>query len=423
MSRPVLSVRADGVVCFGDVQLWGWGFWGALKSTALFWVALMWGHTAGTISTASPGHCNPPPSPGLMREVADLAAMAIAPTTRRTYKTGERKFTQFCVLQRWTPMPATDRMLSCFAAHLTQSVQPQTIHVYMAAVRNMHLEAEFQDPTMNALPLPRVMRGIKRTATDPAIQRTRLPITIDLLRKLLNQLSLDQRRHQQDKCMLKAAMALAFFGFLRCAEFTAPPAGFDPATHATRQDVTLDVTQGRIYIRFHIKQSKTDQFRQGHAVIIGSTTSQPCPVATLLAYFTVCPSDAADALFRDRSGRPLIRQALTEELRQILPLTGTPNSRDYAGHSFRIGAATTAAIAGTPDWLIMAMGRWRSDSVLRYIRTTDTDMAQLIQSYQRYKRINKPMEVCKNPPRGHTTHTYACTHTADCLEQHSNLLC
>ncbi|XP_065199234.1 uncharacterized protein LOC135830933 [Sycon ciliatum] len=256
--------------------------------------------------------------------------MAIAPTTRRTYTTGERKFTQFCALQRWTPMPATDTMLSCFAAHLTQSVQPQTIHVYMAAVRNMHLEAGFRDPTMNALLLPRVMRGIKRTVTDPATQRTRLPITIDLLRKLLNQLSLDQRRHQQDKCMLKAAMVLAFFGFLRCAEFTAPPAGFDPATHATRQDVTLDVTQGRTYIRFYIKQSKTDQFRQGHAVIIDSTTSQPCPVAALLAYFTVCPSDAADALFRYRSGRPLTRQALTEELRQLLPLTGTPNSRDYA---------------------------------------------------------------------------------------------
>ena len=54
MSRPVLSVRADGVVCFGDVQLWGWGFWGALKSTALFWVALMWGHTVLTSSLSSP---------------------------------------------------------------------------------------------------------------------------------------------------------------------------------------------------------------------------------------------------------------------------------------------------------------------------------------------------------------------------------
>ena len=220
---------------------------------------------AGTIGTASPGHCNPPPSPGLMQEVADLAAMAIAPTTRRTYTTGERKFTQFCALQRWTSMPATDTMPSCVAAHLTQSVQPQTIHVYMAAVRNMHLEAGFRDPTMNALLPPRVMQGIKRTATDPAIQRTRLPITIDLLRKLTNQLSLDRRRHQQDKGMLKAAMVLAFFGFLRCAEFTAPPAGFDPATHATRQDVTLDVTLGRTCIRFHIKQSKTDQLRQGHA--------------------------------------------------------------------------------------------------------------------------------------------------------------
>ena len=31
MSRPVLSVRADGVVCFGDVQLWGWGFWGGAE--------------------------------------------------------------------------------------------------------------------------------------------------------------------------------------------------------------------------------------------------------------------------------------------------------------------------------------------------------------------------------------------------------
>ena len=133
----------------------------------------------------------------------------------------------------------------------------------------------------------------------------------------------------------------------------------------------------------HISASTSSNRRRTNFVramqIIGSTTSQPCPVAALLAYFTVCPSDATDAFFRYRPGRPLTRQALTEELRQLLPLTGTPNSRDYAGHSFRIGAATTAAMAGTPDWLIRAMGRWRSDSVLRYIRTTDTDMGQLTQ--------------------------------------------
>ena len=70
MSRPVLSVRADGVVCLGDVQLWGWGFWGALKSTALFWVALMWGHTPSTPKLPSTPQLPPTPQPPFHTTVA-----------------------------------------------------------------------------------------------------------------------------------------------------------------------------------------------------------------------------------------------------------------------------------------------------------------------------------------------------------------
>ena len=36
---------------------------------------------------------------------------------------------------------------------------------------------------------------------------------------------------------------------------------------------------------------------------------------------------------------------------------------------FRIGAATSAALCGIPEWTIRAMGRWKSDCVHRYIRT------------------------------------------------------
>ena len=40
-------------------------------------------------------------------------------------------------------------------------------------------------------------------------------------------------------------------------------------------------------------------------------------------------------------------------------------------HSFRIGAATTAAAAGHPRWLIQAMGRWTSDCYKVYLRIPD----------------------------------------------------
>ena len=40
----------------------------------------------------------------------------------------------------------------------------------------------------------------------------------------------------------------------------------------------------------------------------------------------------------------------------------------YKSHSFRIGAATTAHMMGIPDNIIISMGRWHSDSFLRYIR-------------------------------------------------------
>ena len=69
-----------------------------------------------------------------------------------------------------------------------------------------------------------------------------------------------------------------------------------------------------------------------------------------------------------RGGRfdPLSREQLTRALRNLLQLTGYKQNH-YASHSFRIGAATTAAAAGLPAWLIKAMGQWSSDVYQTYI--------------------------------------------------------
>ncbi len=68
------------------------------------------------------------------------------------------------------------------------------------------------------------------------------------------------------------------------------------------------------------------------------------------------------------NGRYLTRARFVEELQSALREAGV-DARLYAGHSFRIGAATTAAQCGLQDSLIQTLGRWRSSAYTIYIHT------------------------------------------------------
>ena len=63
-----------------------------------------------------------------------------------------------------------------------------------------------------------------------------------------------------------------------------------------------------------------------------------------MAYLAI-RGDGAGPLFRYEDGRLLTRQRFVSQLREALRKAGI-ESRDYAGHSFRSGAATTAARCG-----------------------------------------------------------------------------
>ena len=65
--------------------------------------------------------------------------------------------------------------------------------------------------------------------------------------------------------------------------------------------------------------------------------------------------------------RPLTRQQLSPTVQSIIHRAGYSGS--YSGHSFRIGAVTTAAARGVPDHLIKTLGCWSSDAYQIYIRT------------------------------------------------------
>ena len=165
--------------------------------------------------------------------------------------------------------------------------------------------------------------------------------------------------------MLWAACCLGFCGFLRAGEFTVN-SPFNPDIHLAVSDVQADSLVNPSSFRIHIKCSRTDPFRQGYHIYIGVGERDLCPLRTLTQYLHVRGSTPGP-LFLLSDGTPLHRQWLTSSIQSIFSAAGVTGC--YTGHSFRIGAATSAASRGLPDHLIKTLGRWSSDAYQIYIHT------------------------------------------------------
>ena len=175
--------------------------------------------------------------------------------------------------------------------------------------------------------------------------------------------------------MMWAAVTTCFFGFFRSGEITVPSlTAFNPAVHLAWGDVAVDDPGNPTAIRIRLKRSKCDQFGAGVNVHVGKTNTPLCPVTALLAYMA-SRQHAPGPFFRDERGQPLTKARFVREVRNALSQLGLP-AKQFAGHSFRIGAATAAAQAGLEDSVIQSLGRWSSAAFLLYIRTPREQLAR-----------------------------------------------
>ena len=189
--------------------------------------------------------------------------------------------------------------------------------------------------------------GIKRTLG--LTSRQRLPITMTLLRQIKEELAHAPDYLPTDKLMLWSAFTLAFYGFLRSSEFTSPSASqFNPLVHLSTTDVSFTST--------------------GCLLLIAPSHRSVCTVRALRKYLALHLTSGTSALYVFQSGNYLTRTKVTTIIRTLLQRLGI-SSELYASHSFRIGAATSAAEAGLPPWLIQTLGRWSSNCYTLYIRT------------------------------------------------------
>ena len=123
-------------------------------------------------------------------------------------------------------------------------------------------------------------------------------------------------------------------------------------------------------------QSKTDPFRCGSTIHLFPSGSSTRPIKAMTAYAMHIDTSSNNPVFKAGRFNPLTQKKLNRTLRNLLQQGGF-NHINYLLHSFRIGAATTAAAAGLPPWLIKKLGRWYCDAYLTYLRCPDSVLSSV----------------------------------------------
>lgn len=322
----------------------------------------------------------------LQQRAHELIGQAIAPSTKLAYDSGYNTYRRFLALSNISNKiteklpPVSEQLLIKFSTYCHQSLNLKysTIKLYLCGIRFHYLSTTSSNPFdyvyygSNLLRLQLLLKGIKRADSKP--QRIRHPITSSILIKICERLH-KRIFHNFLDLMMETVCTVAFFGFLRCSEFTCKTT-FDPSCNLCIGDLRPMPD----HIILNLQQSKTDPFRQGVKIKLFCTGATVCPKCILDKYLTVrtCASNfrntgRTDPLFVLQTGLPLNRKTFLQLFQDTLSAAGIQQEH-YTGHSFRIGAATSAAASKIEDHLIKTMGRWTSDSYCRYIQTPSSTL-------------------------------------------------
>ncbi|CAC5417118.1 unnamed protein product [Mytilus coruscus] len=224
------------------------------------------------------------------------------------------------------------------------NLKHQTIKLYLAGVRHYYIRYLGYDPMANAIRLPIILRGIKKSQNN--VVQERLPITSSILNKLCDLLSKGMFSPVLD-LMFQCALKMAFFGFLLCGEFTCRSYNDNSCT-VLLQDITVDPTKQ--FFIFRLRSSKRDLFRQGVNITIYENDTFK-PVDTMSKYLSLRYNTGAlpkSPLFVEDEfqSSPLCRETFISSLRQLLGTLGYTTVK-FCGHSFHISIRSSMWCRGS----------------------------------------------------------------------------
>ena len=245
-------------------------------------------------------------------------------------------------------------------------MQSQTLKSYISAIKGILIDDGYQWNQEKIL-INTLTKACK-LINDRV--RTRLPIKLNLLEILLFEIERIFASQPYLECLYKTIFMLAYYGLFRIGELTT---GDHPIK---AKDVHIAQNKNKLLIVLY--SSKThglDSVPQ--EIKISSNASklsnrQFCPFKSSREYLAIRGNYNSDKdpffIFRDQNPvrPPHVRKVLRETLSGV-----NLNPRLYDTHSFRIGHATEMLLTQKLSIAqVKIAGRWRSNTVFKYIRQT-----------------------------------------------------
>lgn len=260
-------------------------------------------------------------------------------------------------------LPADEFVLCAFAASSAGIHAGSTARNNMAALKAWHVaqNAEWNGGAR----LHYVLAGVDNLAPDSSKRPARPPITATMLRALYDGLDFSNPRD----VAVFATACVAFWGQCRLGELLPHSSCPHASKHLpTRRHISRSSRNNRS-TTLHLPRTKTKI--NGEDVTLVSQSAPLDPRVALDMHFLANKCDDNAPLFTYRS--PTGTTTLTKpkfllRCNEIWAVSGYPRT---TGHSFRIGGTTELLLAGVPPDVVKAMGRWSSNSFLRYWRSLD----------------------------------------------------
>ena len=255
-----------------------------------------------------------------------------------------------------------------FVCDLVESrgIRPKTASAYFGAAQSWHLR-------LNGIKLAagiklerltQMLKGLRRLHGD-ASRKVRRGLRAKDLRVAMDMLL---NPEVPEHANMRAALATAFQGLLRGAEFTSDR--FNPETDLARGDVAA-LSASRLVLM--MRPSKNMNHLKGKTVplVIGAGGAYIDAVAEVRNMLNVDKSAAGAAsttpLFRGADGQALTGERMRLWIQAAMHRLGL-QPEQFGLHSLRIGGATALFAAGADPLIIRTMGRWSSDCYRLYVR-------------------------------------------------------